>query len=419
MPLASFSVEGYRSFVRRTSVELRPLTLLFGYNSAGKSALMRALALLSASCGGGNVGPLSLDAAMMREASYDDVATRLSSRNKLVLGLRWDDDEQPVRGIDIVLREEDKRHLVSEFFARGAGDTELLHAIDVPGEPGRYVVTVPGKSSPTVTIPFKDLRPVLSGSTSAIPKEVRVTLGQCAERLGALPQSVQWLGAVRAAPKRRYSYQGEPARLGDAGEAAPARLAYDARDRRVILPRVSAEMREMFRQAISVRDLDKEFALEMEPVEGSPVRVSIVDVGEGVGQVLPVVVLGAMALAGELQEGSVLAIEQPEMHLHPRAERALAKFLAEIIKAPSRPRMLLETHSENLLLFVQLLVARGDLKPEDVSILWVEALDNGESECRPITLDARGRPRGWPEGVFSEDVETARELFLAQRRAPS
>ena len=157
----------------------------------------------------------------------------------------------------------------------------------------------------------------------------------------------------------------------------------------------------------------------MVPVEGSPLRISIADVGEGVSQVLPVLVLGGMTLAGELPAGAVLAIEQPEMHLHPRAERALAELLAEVIRAPSKPRLLLETHSENLLLFVQLLVARGDLKPDDVSIFWLETRPNGESECRSIGLDPHGRPKGWPLGVFSEDVKAARDLFLAQRGASS
>ncbi len=331
-----FTVEGYRSFVRRTTVQIRPLTLLFGYNSAGKSALLRTLPLLSASCGGGNVGPLSLDADVMREATYADVATRLSARNKLVLGLSWDDDEQPVRNIEIVLREEDKRHLVSELFARGTNGAELLRAIDVPGEPGRYEVTVPGRSTLTVTLPFKDLRPILSGPTGGIPEDVRLLLGHCTERLASLPEAVQWLGAVRAAPERRGAYQGEPARISNTGEAAAAKLASRcAREHRAtILRRVSGVLRQMFGQGIDVGDLGKEFALEMEPVEGSPLRISIVDVGEGVSQVLPVLVLCAAALAGELPAGAVLAIEQPEMHLHPRAERALAELFAQVVKAP-------------------------------------------------------------------------------------
>ena len=119
------------------------MTLLFGYNSAGKSALVRALPLLSASCGGGNVGPLALDAEAMRKPTYADIATRISSRNKLAFGLTWDDDDQPVRTLEIALRAEDKGHLVSELFARGADGAELLHLIDVPGEQGKYEIAVP------------------------------------------------------------------------------------------------------------------------------------------------------------------------------------------------------------------------------------------------------------------------------------
>ncbi|XXT22389.1 AAA family ATPase [Sorangium sp. So ce429] len=382
---------------------------------------MRALPLLSASSGGGNVGPLALDAEGMRKPTYADIATRISSRNKLAFCLTWDDDEHPVRTIEIVLREDDKRHLVSEFFARGADGSELLHAIDVPGEPGRYEVTAPGESSLTIPLAFKDLRPVLSGSgaSSAIPKQIRVMLGRCALRLESLQESVHWLGAVRAAPERRVPYQGEPVRLGSTGKEAAAKLAYDARGGKLILSRVSAVLSKMFGQAIDVRDSGEEFALEMEPVKEAPLRISLVDVGEGVSQVLPVLVLGAMAAMGDLPPGVVLAIEQPEMHLHPRAERALAEFFGEVIKAPSRPTLLIETHSENLLLFVQLLLARGELKPEEVSVLWLDTGDNGESDCRVIALDAQGRPKDWPAGVFSEDVKTARELFLAQRSAPS
>ena len=56
-------------------------------------------------------------------------------------------------------------------------------------------------------------------------------------------------------------------------------------------------LRTMFNQGIEVRDSGEEFALEMEPVEGAPLRISIVDVGEGVGQVLPVLVPLARNLA--------------------------------------------------------------------------------------------------------------------------
>ena len=63
MRLARFSVENYRAFVDRASLELRPLTLLFGYNSAGKSALLRFLPIIGASSSSGQISPLALDTA--------------------------------------------------------------------------------------------------------------------------------------------------------------------------------------------------------------------------------------------------------------------------------------------------------------------------------------------------------------------
>ncbi len=94
MPLSSYAVARYRSFVRRTTVELRPLTLLFGYNSAGKSALLRALPLLSASSGGAGVGPLALDSDVARGATYSEIRSRSTPRNDLAFDAAWDDDEQ-------------------------------------------------------------------------------------------------------------------------------------------------------------------------------------------------------------------------------------------------------------------------------------------------------------------------------------
>ncbi|MFO0590239.1 MAG: AAA family ATPase [Polyangiaceae bacterium] len=417
MPLLSYSVERYRSFVRRSTVTLRPLTLLFGYNSAGKSALLRALPFLAASVGGGKVGPLALDAEAARQATYKDVASRFASRNELAFVLTWDDDAHPVHEIEIRLREEDKAHLVSEFVARDAGGAQILKLVDVPGERGRYTAMMPGGKPSTMTIPFRDLRPSLAHGQNA-SKELRGALADCVERLGALQASVHWLGAVRATPRRKDSYRGDPAHLSGTGEESAVKLAYDARKpagEQKLLDGVSSTLENMFGQILRVRDDGDEFALELEPVRGSPVGISVVDVGEGISQVLPVLLLSAMAAAGDLGPGAVLAIEQPEMHLHPRAERVLAELFGKVIQSAAQPRLVIETHSENLLLSVQLLIATGQIKPEDVSIVWVSALANGEGDLRYVALDEQGRPKDWPAGVFSEAAAIARDLFMARR----
>jgi AAA domain, putative AbiEii toxin, Type IV TA system len=413
MSLASYSVERYRSFVRPTTVELRPLTLLFGFNSAGKSALLRALPLLAKSTGGAGVGPLALDAVVARSAAYPDIRSRLTKRNDLVFGVRWDDEVQPVREIEFHLREEDKTHVIDRIIARDANGVDLLEIEDLPGEKGHYKIRQSGLVLDRTHLFFHGIRPDSRGD-GALPASTSSLLETISSRLEFLDGSVTWLGAVRSSPERKGSYRGSPARIGGTGERAADKLAYDKRGAATIFPRVSRELSVMFKHLLYVRDDGEEYALELGPSDGGSTRVSIVDAGEGVTQVLPVLVLGALALAGELGTETVLAIEQPEMHLHPGAERALTNFLCAVANAPSHPRLVVETHSENLLLSVQLAIASGTILPENVSVLWVEQQEDGQSAVQRIPIDASGRPSGWPAGVFSEDAEIARELFLTR-----
>lgn len=106
MPLASYAVENYRGFRDLTEIELRPLTLLFGYNNTGKSALMRVLPLLADSVtpppGAG--GPLNLTSAAVRQASFQDLRSRQSASPRIDFALAWDDYDTPVRKVRFSIR---------------------------------------------------------------------------------------------------------------------------------------------------------------------------------------------------------------------------------------------------------------------------------------------------------------------------
>lgn len=85
------------------------------------------------------------------------------------------------------------------------------------------------------------------------------------------------------------------------------------------------------------------------------------------------------------------------MHLHPAAELALVDVLLEACEGDAR--FVLETHSETLLLGLQLAVAQRKLAPVDVSVCLVES-DAGLSTVREIPLRLDGSRQGWPPGVF-------------------
>jgi predicted ATPase len=107
--------------------------------------------------------------------------------------------------------------------------------------------------------------------------------------------------------------------------------------------------------------------------------------------------------------------EQPEIHLNPRLQYLLADLLVEM--ANSDHRVIVETHSEHLLLRLRRLVADGKIKHDKVAIYFVEKMD-GVSRVRPIDLKGNGHipPETWPKGFFEESLGESLALAASQSR---
>lgn len=132
--------------------------------------------------------------------------------------------------------------------------------------------------------------------------------------------------------------------------------------------------------------------------------VNIADVGFGVSQTLPVLVALLVAKPGQL-----VYIEQPEIHLHPRAQTTMAQILADA--AMRGVRVVAETHSSLLLLGVQTLVAEGKLPAELVKLHWFKRGDDGATTIRSADLDADGSFGDWPED-FDDVTLNAQSRYL-------
>ena len=122
--------------------------------------------------------------------------------------------------------------------------------------------------------------------------------------------------------------------------------------------------------------------------------VSIADVGFGLSQTLPVVVALLVAEPEQL-----VYLEQPEIHLHPRAQANLAQLLVEA--ANRGVRVVVETHSELLIRRVQSLIAEDKIAAEKVKLHWFSQDDNGFTKVTTAELDDTGAFGDWPED-FSE-----------------
>jgi predicted ATPase len=108
-----------------------------------------------------------------------------------------------------------------------------------------------------------------------------------------------------------------------------------------------------------------------------------------------------------LSSNGIIVIEQPEIHVHPRLQAELADLLVASV-VDRRNQLLVETHSEHLLLRLQrrlrTSLERGsNISPDDICILYVDSLADGRAAVTHIPVGQDGQfLKEWPEGFFEE-----------------
>ncbi len=156
----------------------------------------------------------------------------------------------------------------------------------------------------------------------------------------------------------------------------------------------------------------------------SGIRINLKDVGFGISQLLPVLIQGYAAGDEQINlmappEIHPIFMEQPEIHLHPRAQANLGDLF--IALAEQNKSLIVETHSEHLMLRLRRRIAEQKIKKEMVGIYFIEWKD-GKSVVSRIELDDYGQMVNVPEGFktfFSDDFEETMKITeeIAKRHA--
>jgi len=169
----------------------------------------------------------------------------------------------------------------------------------------------------------------------------------------------------------------------------------------------------------------KEYEVKVK-TPGSPSWVDLPDVGFGISQVLPVIVQCFYA-----PPGSILFIEQPELHLHPRAQAQLADLFINVLTAREDGRerkiqLIIETHSEHFLNRLQRRIAEDDpehsITTNDVAAYFANTTGS-ESKLVPLEIDEFGNISNWPENFFGDSMgdlfaKTKAEMRRRQKSEP-
>jgi hypothetical protein len=220
-----------------------------------------------------------------------------------------------------------------------------------------------------------------------------------------------YLGPLREFPQRHYGWRGsEPADMGRRGERVVDALLASREKGAYISPGFKRKKQTLEeRVAHWLKDLGLIHDFKVERIaEGSnlyQVRVQktyssaevlITDVGFGVSQILPVLVL-----CYYVPEGSIILLEQPEIHLHPSVQSGLADVLIDVVKN-RHVQVVVESHSEHLLRRFQRRVAEQQIDVADTALYFCEVMEGG-SKLTELEVDLFGNIKNWPKDFFGDE----------------
>ena len=229
---------------------------------------------------------------------------------------------------------------------------------------------------------------------------------------------IRYLGPLRPYPYRFYQWTGERKTEVAEPDGADtfATLVSSERDDGRLKKSVAAWLRKLdLLQDLTISAADSHSRFYEVLVKIDDVESALVDVGFGVSQVLPVLTMLLSA-----PEGSIILLEQPELHLHPNAQAALADLM--LYAAESRNvQLIVESHSEHIVRRLQRRIAEADSSfatPENIKMYFCEPSEVG-SVISEVELDRFGQITNWPDkflGDLSGDLHTMAKAAIARRR---
>jgi predicted ATPase len=411
--LKALQLGNFKSW-REVNAPLAPITGFFGMNSSGKSSLLQALLLMKQSAENSDQKQVlefgeDTEKHLTQLRSFQETIFFSNLSLSLKFGVIWIDNST---FNDVKIDNE------VNFTTKISQFNSFLYI-----KSQSYTITLDGSksffNSPNFTL-NQDNSKIIEEIRSASRKFHRILISSIAETLGFQKKStsielsleialknIQYLGPLRDSPKHTYSWSGAaPSNVGKQGENTIAAL---------LAARVGGNkvgdipLENYIAQKLKDLGLIDSFRLE-ELREGTNIfrvlvrrtpespEVSLTDVGFGVSQVLPVLVL-----CYYVPEGSTILLEQPELHLHPSVQSGLADIFIDAYQKRG-VQIILESHSEHLLRRLQRRIAEEEILPTDVNLYFC-SLEKGESKLEALELDEYGNIHNYPKDFFGDRFE--------------
>ena len=449
--LKHLRIQNFKGWKDTGTIRMAPISLFFGANSSGKSSIGQFLMMLKQTVespdrkavfypGGKN--------SAVQLGSYQEMVFHRDPANKIAFDYRW------VLPEDLKFKDPLSGQIFSGDDLDFSAEVELSDATKHLLQVSEFKYRLLNKNAQSLSIELSrksDKREYAASAEqySLVRKKMRAWALKDVVRFYGFPDevvayyqnadfvqdlnlaqeklfnSIFYLGPLRTKVERLYTWGGiTPESVGFAGENTVAAVLA-ARERKISLGyrRPAKPLEEIIALKLKEMGLIEEF--KVNPIseqrqeyevkvrtKGSKDWVDLPDVGFGISQVLPVLVQCFYAPAG-----SIILMEQPEIHLHPNAQSALADVMIDVINSRENGidrdiQLVIETHSEHFLRRLQRRIAEDVVPQEKVSAYFAN-ITKTPATLEPLQIDIFGNIQNWPENFFGDEMRDITEQAKA------
>lgn len=443
--ITKMSLEYFKSFKKMDDLKIKPLTIIVGRNSCGKSSIIQSLLLLKQTLESHDDTALCLDGNYLKYINLQELSFGLPNIKKSEIFYKFNlKGRNNISGnINMKFKNRMKKDnyvpsLEIYNINSQENDSKNLSLIPIDNsyfndkikwEMGdmrnKYISEVSSKIIFHKFIPkhieisyqYEDNKNIIQYRTIHVPLSSCFTSEfHVGDLLNLTINNIKYLSPVRAKPQRDYIHYSQ-----DISELAvdgfnSAHLLWNKKDQIVSWKGKEIKLSEAVNQCIACVGLSQEITPDKvgdiiykvgvaEKNSGKP--VSLADVGFGYSQIIPIILLGLLNNSENL-----MLIEQPEIHLHPSSAANLADLFLGFIEDDKR--FMIETHSQDFINKLRLRVIQNPALKDKINIVFVEQDSQGESHIKQFEIDENGMFPEWPEGFIDESENLAREILNAR-----
>ena len=445
--IKSIEITNFKCIENSGLIEIKPITLLMGPNSSGKSSIIKPFLLMKQTADSRDMQQaVKIDGNYVSLGSYNDFVYKHEKERNVQLiinfeaerSLLWRKVERDVKGArlqtfrtaganieaSITFKSGVQDQILSEIMVynlKVASDTfSIAKFRKAKGIYSGFVSRLEDNAlvrySPPKKAKFYDINlsprssaNYYSFSRSEVGANMPHLLSYLTREFEMIVSNIFYIGPIREEPALLYSGVVErPQDVGTAGEDAASVLWIErsVSKKATLSKRVEYWMDKFeISKSFVFKKLGPFFQLLLTDWHMG-IKANLTDVGFGASQLLPIIVEGYYT-----PENSLVIAEQPEIHLHPKAQTLLADLFIDISK--QKKKLLIETHSEHLLMRIQRRIAEDVIDTNDVALYYCEPTDLG-TKVKRIEINEYGQlGEDLPEGFFEEGYVETQELLRA------